>query len=80
MKGEREQWLSEVRGKSGSESCYWLRLEKIRLKAVMCLSEVVIVNVTEMTFLGISEGKSRDQRRVNHVLSNTVNAIKLVDY
>lgn len=35
MKGEKEQWLSEVRGKSESESCYWLRVEKIRMKAVV---------------------------------------------
>lgn len=44
MKGEKEQWLSEVRGKSEIESCYWLRVEKIRMKAVMCLSGVVIVD------------------------------------
>ena len=44
MKGEKEQWLSEVRGKSEIESCYWLRVEKIRMKAVMCLRGVVIVD------------------------------------
>lgn len=82
MKGEKEQWLSEVRGKSEIESCYWLRVEKIGMKAVMCLSGVVIVDENNRNDIlrGSQRARTETKGRVNHVLRNTVNTIKLVDY
>lgn len=61
MKGEKEQWLSEVRGKSESESCYWLRVEKIRMKAVMCLSGVVIVDENDRNDI-LGDLRGQEQR------------------